>query len=195
VEKNVVGQTPAVSRKAALGIYGARAGAEEGFRLLLSAGFRSEDVSVLYPENFDSKEVAQTKSDHAQAGAIVGGGSGIVVGGSLGLVAGLVALAIPGVGPFLAAGPLLGALAGAGVGGVAGEVAGAFVGMGISDTDAKNYEGRMKRGEILLSVHSSDAHLLTEAEGILRQTGAQDVVITHGGALTESDIATRRDVA
>ena len=196
MEKNVVGQNPAQARKAVLGIYATRAGAEEGFRVLQASGFTSEDISVLYPEHFDSKEVAQAKSDKAQTGAIVGGGSGMLVGGTMGWLAGLVVLAIPGAGPFLVAGPLLGALAGAGVGGVVGEVAGALVGMGFSDVEAKEYESRIKKGEILLSVHSTDEDVLAKADAILRQSGAQDVVITHQGRLVESgEVGKHRDVA
>ncbi len=196
MEKNVVGQNPVPTKKAVLGIYATRAGAEEGFRVLQASGFRSEDISVLYPEHFDSKEVAQAKSDNAQTGAVVGGGSGMLVGGTMGWLAGLVVLAIPGAGPFLVAGPLLGALAGAGVGGVVGEVAGALVGMGFSDVEAKQYESRIKKGEILLSVHSADKPSLAKAEAILRQTCAQDVVRTHQGHLLEpGEVGNRRDVA
>jgi hypothetical protein len=194
MEMNVLGN-PSPTRKALLGIYATRAGAEEGFRVLRTSGFGSEEISVLYPENFDSKEVAQAKSDRAQAGAIVGGGSGMVAGGTMGLLAGLVALAIPGAGPFLVAGPLLGALAGAGVGGVVGEVAGALVGMGLSDAGAKQYESRIRKGAILLSIHSADELSLARADAILRQTGAEDVVMAHEGRIAQSAETNRRHVA
>jgi hypothetical protein len=181
--------------KVVLGIYATREAAEEGVRALKESGFWSDDISVLSPDHFDSKELAQAKSDQTQIGAYVGGGGGAVVGGAIGWMAGMVALAIPGLGPFLVAGPLLGALAGAGVGGVVGEVGGALVGMGVTSDDAKKYESRLQKGEVLLSVHSGAEQTLGQAEVILRQTGAQDVVITHDGRLTESVENLRRDVA
>lgn len=181
--------------KVVLGIYATREAAEEGVRVLREAGFPSQEISVVSPDHFDSKEAVQTKSDQTQTGAYLGGGSGAVVGGAVGWMAGMVALAIPGLGPFLVAGPLLGALAGAGVGGILGEVAGALVGMGVTSEDAKKYESRLQKGEVLLSVHSAVESALGEAEAILRRTGAQDVVITHEGHLTESVEHLRRDVA
>jgi len=183
-------------KKVALGIYPTRANVEHGIVALRKAGFPSAEISVLYPDNLDSPEVAQAKSDHTQVGAAIGGGSGIVVGGTLGWLAGMVALTIPGTGPFLVAGPLLGALAGAGVGGVVGEITGSLVGMGVSKAEAKQYEGRVKKGEILVSVHSEVQESLEQAREILRQTGAQDVVIAQEGRLAEmGDIRASRDAA
>ncbi len=174
-----------VSNLVVVGIYPTRAIAEQSVAALRTAGVRAADISLLYPENLDSKEVAQEKSNHTQAGAAIGGGSGVVVGGALGWLAGIVVLAIPGVGPFMAAGPILAALTGAGVGGVIGEIAGALVGMGFSEAEAKRYEGRVKHGEILLSVHAETSGSVERTKEVLRQTGAQDIIVTLEGRLTE----------
>lgn len=105
----------------------------------------------------------------------------MAVGGALGLLAGLVALAIPGLGPFMVAGPILGALAGAGVGGVVGQVTGALVGMGISGVDAQDYEGRIKKGQVLVAVHAEAQSGILQAEQILRLHGAENVIVTPQG--------------
>ena len=163
---------------AAFGIYTTRAGVENAVDTLKDEGFRYTDVSVLFPYNEGSKDFAHEKNTKAPEGAATGAGTGAVVGGALGWLVGIGALAIPGLGPFIAAGPIMAALAGAGVGGALGGVAGALVGMGIPEYEAKRYEGRVKDGGILLSVHCDDSSWTKKAKKILERTGAEDVSST-----------------
>jgi hypothetical protein len=160
---------------AAFGIYPSRATAEIAVDQLLSAGFSHGDVSVLMADNQGSKDFAAEKNTKAPEGAVTGVGVGGTVGGTLGLLAGIGALAIPGVGPLIAAGPIMGALAGLGVGGAVGGLVGALVGMGIPEYEAKRYEGRVKDGGILLSVHCDSSEEVSRAKEILKSTGADDV--------------------
>src|SRR5437763_6991766 len=155
--------------------YGAVDGAVESLR---ASGFRNTDISVLFPENVGTKDFAHEKGTKAPEGATTGGTTGAIIGGALGWLAGIGALAIPGAGPFIAAGPIMGALAGAGAGGVVGGITGALIGMGIPEYEAKRYEGRVKKGGILLSVHSDDSNWTKRAKEILERTGAQDVSST-----------------
>jgi hypothetical protein len=171
---------------AAFGIYNTRAGVENAVDTLKAEGFRNADVSVLFPHNEGSKDFAHEKNTKAPEGAAAGAGTGAVVGGGLGWLAGIGALAIPGLGPFIAAGPIMAALAGAGVGGAVGGVAGALVGMGIPEYEAKRYEGRVKDGGILLSVHCDDSSWTKKAKKILERTGAEDVSST-GEATSDYD--------
>jgi len=163
---------------AVFGIYSNYAGVESGVYALKTAGFRNTDISVLFPENVGTKDFAHEKGTKAPEGATTGAGTGAVLGGALGWLAGIGALAIPGVGPFIAAGPIMGALAGVGVGGAIGGIAGALIGMGIPEYEAKRYEGRIREGGILLSVHSDNSEWTKRAKEILEQTGAQDVSST-----------------
>ena len=160
---------------AAFGIYRSRAQAESAVDALQAAGFRSDDVSVLMPDQQSSEEFAHEKNTKAPEGTTAGVAAGGAVGGTLGLLAGIGALAIPGVGPFIAAGPLMAALAGAGAGGALGGLVGALVGMGIPEYEAKRYEGHVKDGGILLSVHCDDSEWVGRAKAILEKTGAQDI--------------------
>src|SRR4051794_41971785 len=160
---------------AVFGIYQNRSQVESAVDTLSAEGFRTEDISVLLPENMGTKDFAHEKNTKAPEGATTGAGTGAVVGGTLGLLAGIGALAIPGLGPFIAAGPIMGALAGAGAGGAVGGLVGALVGMGIPEYEAKRYEGQVKDGGILLSVHCDDSEWVKRAKGILEQTGAHDV--------------------
>jgi len=160
---------------AVFGIFRDRAQAEQGVDSLISAGFRSEDISVLLPENVGTKDFAAEKNTKAPEGTATGAGTGAVVGGTLGLLAGIGALAIPGLGPFIAAGPIMGALAGAGTGGVVGGIIGALVGMGIPEYEAKRYEGMIKEGKILLSVHCDNSDWVKRAKDVLERIGAADV--------------------
>ena len=139
---------------AVFGIYPTYETVERAVDALRVAGFRNTDISVLFPENVGTKDFAHEKGTKAPEGAATGAGTGAVVGGTVGWLAGIGALAIPGLGPFIAAGPIMAALAGMGVGGTVGGVAGALVGMGIPEYEAKRYEGRVTKGGILLSVHS-----------------------------------------
>src|SRR5271169_1555730 len=146
-----------MAKKSVLGIYRTRPGVENAVLGFKDAGFSNSDISVLLPENLGSKELATDKSSKAPEGAAAGGTTGAVLGGALGWLVGIGALAIPGVGPFIAAGPIMAALAGVGVGAAAGGVAGALIGMGIPEYEAKRYEGRVKDGNILMSVHTADS--------------------------------------
>ena len=163
---------------AAFGIYPSQMALEHGVEALRNANYRPEDISVMFPENVGSKDFAHEKGTKAPEGASTGAGTGAVVGGVLGWLVGLGSLAIPGVGPFIAAGPIMAALAGAGVGGAVGGLAGALVGMGIPEYEAKRYEGRVEKGGYLISVHCDDSQWTTKAKRILEQTGAEDVSST-----------------
>src|ERR1700712_521247 len=160
---------------AVFGIYRNRLHVEQGVDALLDHGFRSEDVSVLLPDNVGTKDFAHEKNTKAPEGTATGAGTGAVVGGTLGLLAGIGALAIPGVGPFIAAGPIMGTLAGLGSGGLVGGVIGALVGMGIPEYEAKRYEGRVKEGGILLSVHCDSSDWVARAKQQLKESGAEDI--------------------
>jgi len=160
---------------AVFGIYRDRAQVEGAVDTLVADGFRTEDISVLLPQNMGTKDFAHEKNTKAPEGAATGAGTGAVVGGTLGLLAGIGALAIPGLGPFIAAGPIMGALAGAGSGGVVGGILGALVGMGIPEYEAKRYEGLIKDGGILLSVHCDNSDWVKRAKKTLEGTGAQEI--------------------
>jgi len=163
---------------AVFGIYPQYADVENGVDALKSAGFRNTDISVLFPENAGTKDFAHEKGTKAPEGATAGAGTGAVIGGGLGWLAGIGALAIPGLGPFIAAGPIVAALAGLGVGGAVGGFTGALIGLGIPEYEAKRYEGRVKSGGILLSVHSDSSDWTKRAKEILERTGAQDIAST-----------------
>jgi hypothetical protein len=168
---------------AVLGIYPNYSSVENGVDVLKEAGFRNTDISVLFPEKVVSKDFAYKKHTRAPEGAAAGAGTGAILGGTLGWLVGIGALAIPGLGPFIAAGPIVAALAGVGVGGAVGGITGALIGMGIPEHEAKRYEVRVKEGGILLSVHSDNAVWTKRAKEILVRTGAQDISVTgEGGA-------------
>ena len=175
---------------AAFGIYTSRTGVERAVDALKNAGYRNSDISVLFPENAGTKDFAHEKNTKAPEGATAGVTGGAVLGGTLGWLAGIGALAIPGLGPFIAAGPIMAALAGAGVGGAVGGIAGALIGMGIPEYEAKRYEGRVKDGGILLSVHCDDSGWTKKAKEILERTGAEDVSST-GEADSDVDTSDR----
>jgi hypothetical protein len=160
---------------AAFGLYSDRVQVEQAIDALLAARFRNEDISVLFPDNEGSKDFAHEKSTKAPEGATAGGSAGGAIGGTLGLLIGIGALAIPGIGPFIAAGPLMAALAGIGVGGAVGGVVGALVGMGIPEYEAKRYDGRVRQGGILVSIHCDNSEWVEKATDILKQTGGEDV--------------------
>src|SRR5437660_9208372 len=163
---------------AVFGLYRDRASVEGAVDALRQEGFRNTDISVLFPENQGTKDFAHEKSTKAPEGTATGATTGFIVGGALGWLAGIGALAIPGLGPFIAAGPIMAALAGAGAGGVVGGITGALIGMGIPEYEAKRYEGRVKKGGILLSVHSDNSEWTSRAKRILEQTGAEDISST-----------------
>jgi len=141
---------------------------------------------VLFPDKGTSRDFAHEKNTKAPEGAATGTGTGGVVGGALGWLIGIGALAIPGVGPFIAAGPIMAALSGAAIGAAAGGIAGGLIGLGIPELEAKRYEGRVKEGNILLSVHTENSEEITRAKDIFTQAGAQDICTT-GEASTPKD--------
>jgi hypothetical protein len=163
---------------AVFGIYPDQLSAEDAVDTLKDAGFRNTDISVLFPDNQGSKDFAHEKATKAPEGAVTGGASGAVIGGALGWLAGIGALAIPGIGPFIAAGPIMGMLGGIGIGSTVGGLTGALIGLGIPEYEAKRYEVRIRRGGLLLSVHCDDANWTKRAKNILEQTGAEDIAST-----------------
>ncbi|MEI9974328.1 MAG: DUF3341 domain-containing protein [Ignavibacteriota bacterium] len=163
---------------AVFGIFRDRTHAEAGVSTLIAANFRAEDISVLLAENIGTKDFAHEKHTKAPEGATAGAGAGAVIGGTLGLLAGIGALAIPGLGMFIAAGPIMGALAGVGSGGVAGGVVGAVIDWGIPEFEAKRYAGLIKEGSTLLSVHCDSSDWVSRAKEVLKDAGAQDIAAT-----------------
>jgi hypothetical protein len=162
-------------KTAVFGLYQTEKQAERAVDDLLVAGFSNDAISVLLPDNKGTKDFAHDKSTKAPEGTTVGVTTGGIIGGALGLLAGIGALAIPAVGPFIAAGPIMGALAGLGAGGAVGGLIGALVGMGIPEYEAKRYEGHIKAGGVLLSVHCDTSEDITRAKDLLKHTGAQDI--------------------
>src|SRR6195256_1417449 len=142
---------------AVFGIYPTRTAVESAITALHTAGFRATDLSILMPENIGNKDIATEKNTKSPEGAATGAASGAVIGGALGWLAGIGALAIPGLGPFIAAGPIVAALAGAGAGGAVGTLTGALVGLGIPEYEAKRYESFLNKGGALLAVHADDS--------------------------------------
>jgi hypothetical protein len=151
--------------------------AEEAVDAIRAQGFRAEDISVLLPENIGNKDIGYEKHTKAPERAAAGGAAGGVLGGALGWLLGTGALAIPGIGPFIAAGPILAALAGLGAGSVLGGLTGALVGVGVPEYEAKRYEGRIRSGGSLISIHCTDDAWVTRAKETLRHTGAEDISV------------------
>jgi len=160
------------------GIYVSRLDAENAVHGLKLVGFRGTDISILFPDNTGTKDLAMERNTKAPEGTAAGAGSGAVVGGILGWLAGAGLLVIPGIGPFVAAGPIVAMLSGIGVGGVLGGVTGALAGLGTPEYEAKRYEGRIRKGGILLSVHCDDREWVKSAREILVQTGGEEVSST-----------------
>lgn len=163
------------SKKAVIGLANTYGEAEASVSDLIRAGFMREDISVLFPDTQTTREFAFEKNTKAPEGTAVGGGIGGVIGGGIGLLAGIGALAIPGLGPFIAAGPILATLSGAAAGGAVGAVTGALVGFGIPEVEAKKYENHVKDGGILISVHCMDGEEVTRAKKVLRRDGLKSV--------------------
>jgi len=160
-----------------LGIYPQRPGVESALDALREAGFRNTDVSILLPEHVVPKDHLP-EATKAPEGLAAGATSGAVIGGTFGWLTGVGALAIPGLGPFIAAGPILATLAGIGVGGAVGGFSGGLIGLGIPEHEAKHYAGRIEQGEILLSVHCDSAVDIRKAEEIMQRTGAESIAST-----------------
>ncbi len=156
---------------------------------LLAANFTTSDISVLFPDEGATREFAHEKNTKAPEGAITGAGTGGVVGAALGLAAGIGALAIPGVGPLIAAGPIMAALSGAAIGATAGGIAGGLIGLGIPELEAKVYEGKVKGGNILISVHTEDSAQIATAKDIFSNAHASDICATGDSSAPNRDTA------
>ena len=157
---------------------------------LRSAGFSDNDISVLFPDKGSTRDFAHKKETKMPEGATVGASTGSVVGGTIGLLAGIGALAIPGLGPFIAAGPIIAALSGGAIGAGVGGLTGALIGLGIPEYEAKRYEGKVKEGGILISVHSENNEETSSAKNIFREEGARDIsstAETHAEVEAEDD--------
>jgi hypothetical protein len=183
-------KTQMTSKKTAVfAIYSTRHGTEQAANSLVNSGFSSADISVLLPENLGTREIGTEKATKAPEGATTGAGTGAVLGGALGLLAGIGALAIPGVGPLIAAGPIMATLAGIGVGGAVGGLTGALVGLGIPEYEAKRYEGVIQKGGILLSVHCSTSDEVSRCKDILKRMGGEDISSTSESSVDSKDRA------
>lgn len=152
--------------------------ADEIVEQLKRANFSNSDISVLFPDKGTTRDFAHEKHTKAPEGAVAGASTGGVIGGALGWIAGIGALAIPGVGPFIAAGPIISTLSGAAVGAALGGITGGLIGLGIPELEAKRYEGKIREGNILLSVHTQNSEELDRAEDIFANAGAQDICAT-----------------
>jgi len=167
-----------MAKKTVIGLVKSQAKAESIVSELRSAGFSTNDVSVLFSDKSGTRDFAHEKNTKAPEGAVAGAGTGGVIGGTLGLLAGIGALAIPGLGPFIAAGPIMAALSGAAAGATVGGIGGALIGLGIPEVEAKRYAGKLQQGNILLSVHVDDREQASQAKKILEGAGAEDVATT-----------------
>jgi uncharacterized protein YcfJ len=160
--------------------------AETIIRNLQAAGFSGKDISVLMADKGGTRDFAVEHNTKAPEGAATGAGTGALVGGTFGWLLGIGALAIPGLGPFIAAGPIMAALGGAAVGGTVGGLTGALVGMGIPEFEAKKYEGKVKSGSSLISVHSDDSNQTKRAKEIFERAGAKDITTAGEAAVPSS---------
>jgi len=181
-----------MSKKSAFCIATSRYQAETIIERLQEADFSSNDISVLFPDKETTRDFAHEKNTKAPEGAIAGVGTGGVIGGVLGWVAGIGALAIPGVGPFIAAGPIMAALSGAAVGAAVGGITGSLIGLGIPEIVAKRYEGKVLAGNILISVHVEDSEDLKKAKTIFSDLGAQDICTTGEASTPKGTRASER---
>ncbi|MBI2689342.1 MAG: DUF3341 domain-containing protein [Acidobacteria bacterium] len=157
------------------GIFKTRAAAENAVERFRMAGFRSSDISLLLPENVSNKDMKVEGGSKAPEGAAAGGAAGAAAGGVLGWLAGIGSVAIPGFGPLVAAGPIVGAIAGLGAGAAVGGISGALIGWGMPEYEAKRYEGRVKEGGILMSVHCDNSEWTSHAKDVMKATGAEDI--------------------
>ncbi|HEY5755301.1 MAG TPA: hypothetical protein VIU34_05730 [Steroidobacter sp.] len=181
-------------KNAVYGIANTPEQAESIVTRLQSLGIQSSDVSVLFPDKAGTRDFAHEKNTKAPEGATTGGLAGMGVGGALGLLAGIGALAIPGVGPLIAAGPIMAALSGAAVGGATGGLIGALVGLGIPELEAKQYEGKVRAGNILISVHTANGDERARAKQALEESGATDVSSTSEASVPKDSRAAERVV-
>lgn len=173
--------------KAVFGLVDSEAQAERLVDGLKAAGFSNNDISVLFPDKSGTRDFAHEQHTKAPEGAATGAGTGGVVGGVLGWLVGIGSLAIPGVGPFIAAGPIMAALAGVGVGAAVGGLSGALIGLGIPEYEAKQYEGKLKAGNILISVHSENGDEVKRAKEIFEHAGAHDISSSGEESISDKD--------
>lgn len=173
-------------KKAVIGLVSSEAQAELIVAELQRVGFASSSISALLPDKRSTRDFAHENHTKAPEGAVTGVSAGGAIGGTLGLLAGIGALTIPGVGPFIAAGPIMAALSGAAAGAAVGGITGALVGLGIPEVEAKQYEGKLKSGRVLLSVHVNDDKRRTEVKQLLEARGAEDVVTVGEKAVPKS---------
>jgi hypothetical protein len=176
-----------MANKSVIGIVNSHTQAESIVASLQTAGFPSSNISALLPDQRGTADFAHENNTKAPEGTVAGVAGGSVLGGTLGLLAGIGALAIPGLGPFIAAGPLLAALSGAAAGAAVGGVVGALVGMGIPEIEAKKYEGKLTGGNILLAIHVDDGDQTSKAKSILEHGGATDIVTTDEASVPKAE--------
>lgn len=182
-----------MSKKSVFCIATSRDQADRIVDQLKAANFSNNDISALFADKGTSHDFAHEKHTKAPEGAVAGAGAGGVIGGALGWIAGIGALAIPGIGPFIAAGPIIGALSGVAVGAAIGGIAGGLIGLGIPEMEAKRYEGKIKAGNILISVHTENSEEITRAKDIFTQAGAQDICTTGEASTPKDSKAVNRD--
>lgn len=181
-----------MSKKSVFCISNSREQADRIVGQLKDAAFSNNDISVLFPNKGTTRDFAHEKNTKAPEGAVAGAGTGGVVGGALGWIVGIGALAIPGVGPFIAAGPILAALSGAALGAAAGGIAGGLIGLGIPEFEAKRYEGKVKAGNVLISVHTDNSEETARAKDLFAKAGAQDICTTSEATRPRTPKATKR---
>jgi hypothetical protein len=181
-----------MSKKSVFCIATSRAQADQIVDQLKAGKFSNHDISVLFADRNTNRDFAHEKNTKAPEGALAGAGTGGVVGGTLGWIAGIGALAIPGVGPFIAAGPVMAALSGVAIGAAIGGIAGGLIGLGIPELEAKRYEGKIKKGNILISVHTESSEEISRANDIFTKAGAQDICTTGEASTPRNNRATDR---
>jgi hypothetical protein len=182
-----------MSKKSVFCIATSRNQADQIVDRLKSANFSNNDISVLFPDKDTTRDFAHEKNTKAPEGAVAGASTGGVIGGALGWIAGIGALAIPGVGPFIAAGPIMAALSGLAVGAAVGGITGGLIGLGIPEIEAKRYEGKVKAGNLLISVHTEDSAEITRAKDIFTKAGAQDICTTGEASTPKDSKAAKRE--
>src|SRR5512140_1883486 len=182
-----------MSKKSVFCIATSRDQADRIVDQLKAANFSSNDISVLFPDQGTTRDFAHEKNTKAPEGAVAGAGTGGVLGGALGWIAGIGALAIPGVGPFIAAGPIIAALSGAAVGAAVGGIAGGLIGLGIPEIEAKRYEGKVKAGNLLISVHTENSEEISRAKDIFTKAGAEDICTTGEAGVPKAGRAAGRE--
>jgi hypothetical protein len=175
--------------KAVFALIDTESQAEQIVDNLKSAGFPNNDISVLFPDKGGTRDFAHEQHTKAPEGAAAGAGTGGAIGGVLGWLVGIGSLAIPGVGPFIAAGPIMAALAGAGVGAAVGGLSGALIGMGIPEYEAKQYETKIKSGNILISVHTENSEERDQVKDIFERAGAHDISYTGEEGVSDKEAA------